>query len=173
LAQFLLLQDRRHQFGAIFAIAGQKAPIWRNFCYCRTEGTNLAQFLLLSILEGILNLIHVAGTLLVFDLPLGASETLLCCMLDLQKLPSARYVTAANSGCRDIRACSRQLITLSHSWYHFQFDVIRCLNKVFQYLCVRFVCVSFMCHVYCALLSLSVCCAVSFIGYLAFDSALQ
>jgi len=140
------------------------------YAYCRREGTKLAQFLLLIfLLEGVLNLIHLAGTLFVFDFPLGASDSLLCFMLVLQKLS---FRPARHCGRFSLYWFSCQQ-KATNQVYYFQFDVIRCPNKIFQYFCVCFVSVRFMCHVYCALLFLFVCCAVSFIGHWAVVSALQ
>jgi hypothetical protein len=51
------------------------------YTFCKTEGINFAQFLILMFF--FLNLVRFQSTLLVFEFPLGISETFLCCTLSL------------------------------------------------------------------------------------------
>ena len=75
------------------------------------------QFQLL-IFSGVLNLVHHLWTLLVFDFPLGTSNTFLCFML------FSTSENAANSACSDLDTIRRQITTISHILFLLSLHVV-------------------------------------------------
>jgi hypothetical protein len=66
--------------------------------------------LLLSII-----IVHLPWTLLVYEFPLGTSETFLCFMLVnfIKIIPPAGVLTAANFICNHLDVFRREFVTLS------------------------------------------------------------
>jgi hypothetical protein len=81
------------------------------------EVMKLTQYLLLMFFwarKGVLNILHLPWTLLVFELRLGTSETVLLRVSpSYRKCPSVRLTIAANSACSDFDVIRRQSATLS------------------------------------------------------------
>jgi hypothetical protein len=136
-----------------------------------TEDINLMQFLSLMFFCA-LHFVHLPRTLLVYEYPLGTSETFLCFML----AHIIKIVPPAGVQLRQIQFVFRsQIVTLSQMWCYFttllQGVLINYLSIFYLFIRLFWLCLLYLCPVHCPLLFVFVCCAVSVIGHLAVDSA--
>jgi hypothetical protein len=95
--------------------------------------------------------VQLPRTLLVYQFPLGTSDTFLCHVSSFYtNCRSGRCVTATSSVCNQLDVFRRQTVTLSETWYCcatlLQGVLINCLSTFICLLCVCFVVfVSFVC----------------------------